>query len=185
MVYTIKNGLKKAYLAPMKTATTWDQLFELGDLVEYAFETAENKSEQPAGNMVVYSFIGKGSSSGTITVPAISDEIFAKIYNTKKNANGDVLYGMDSISGNFCLVIGVTGKATDTGLEKTEYIVLPKTTFGSPSESGQTKSADGTETLQTQQISYTSTALDNGIYKAKTSTLPESITIEMFTPVTQ
>ena len=103
----------------------------------------ENKSEQPAGNMVVYSFIGKGSSSGTITVPAISDEIFAKIYNTKKNANGDVLYGMDSISGNFCLVIGVTGKATDTGLEKTEYIVLPKTTFGSPSESGQTKSADG------------------------------------------
>ena len=108
----------------------------------------------------------------------------AKIYNTKKNSNGDVLYGMDSISGNFCLVIGVTGKATDTGLEKTEYIVLPKTTFGSPSESGQTKSADGTETLQTQQISYTSTALDNGIYKAKTSTLPESITIEMFTPAT-
>lgn len=51
-------------------------------------------------------------------------------------------------------------------------------------ESGQTKSADGTETLQTQQISYTSTALDNGIYKAKTSTLPESITIEMFTPAT-
>ena len=36
MVYTIKNGLKKAYLAAMKTATTWDALFELGDLVEYA-----------------------------------------------------------------------------------------------------------------------------------------------------
>ena len=35
MVYTIKNGLKKAYLAAMKTATTWDALFELGDLVEF------------------------------------------------------------------------------------------------------------------------------------------------------
>lgn len=182
MVYTIKNGLEKAYLAPVTDADTWGEIFELGDLIEYSFETAENTSELSAGNSTVYSFKGIGSSSGTITVPAIDDETYAKIYNTKKNAKGDLLYAMNSLPGKFCLVLGVTAKNSTTGAEITEYMALPSVTFGLAKESGQTKNTDGTETLQTIQLSYTATALDNKVYKAKLKTKPTAIATELFTP---
>ena len=59
-------------------------------------------------------------------------EIFAKIYNTKKNANGDVLYGMDSISGLDELLTPLQSSHTTSG----DDIKLGKTRGRPPVVSG-------------------------------------------------
>ena len=84
-----------------------------------------------------------------VLTPSVSDiyeEVKAKIFDTKVNSTGGVLYSTKANVGYKVLIIEQTVVNSATGLESTVCLIFPKVSLGkSINEAGSTKDADGND----------------------------------------
>ena len=179
----LQNGLRKLKMAQILDDGSYGEIFTVSDMTEISCETAEGEVNLPAGNRIIYSKKSKGKTTGTVGFYTIDEDIEAKIFGYKKNANGDILYGMVDIKPYFALIAEFTSVNPDTGIEGNGYLIFPKVAVGELQDSIQTKDADGNESFSAKSLSYTAMSLDNTnkTYKLKGyGETPETITADMF-----
>ena len=181
----IANGLLKAKLADITEDGSYGTPYAICDLTEMSAETSESSVSLPAGNRIIYSKSSIGKTNGSISFYDIYEEVKAKIFDTKVNRTGGVLYSTKANVGYKVLIIEQTVVNSATGLESTVCLIFPKVSLGkSINEAGSTKDADGNETNNTKSLSFEAMSLDSGVYKlVQPGECPATITAALFTAV--
>ena len=179
----LENGLRKLKMAQIQDDGNYGEIFEVADLTQVTAETSEGETKLPAGNRVIYSKKSKGSTTGTVGFYATDEETEAKIFGYKKNAAGNVLYGMKDKKPFAALIVEFTAVNPNTGVDEEGYLIFPKVALGEIGNDIATKDADGNETFNAKSLAFTAMALDNEnkTYKLKGfGPTPETITADMF-----
>ena len=93
-VAKLENGLRKLKMAQLNDEGSYGDIFTVADMTQITAETSEGETKLAAGNAVIYSKKSKGSTTGTVGFYSTDEDTEAKIFGYKKNAAGNILYGM-------------------------------------------------------------------------------------------
>ena len=192
-VAKLENGLRKLKMAQLNDDGSYGDIFTVADMTQITAETSEGETKLAAGNAVIYSKKSKGSTTGSVGFYSTDEETEAKIFGYKKNAAGNILYGMtdNKLYGMkdqkpfMALIAEFTAVNPATGNEENGYLIFPKCALGEISQDISTKDADGNETFNAKSLAFTAMALDNAnkTYKLKGfGETPATLTAEMFVP---
>ena len=184
-VAKLENGLRKLKMAQLNDEGSYGDIFTVADMTQITAETSEGETKLAAGNAIIYSKKSKGSTTGTVGFYSTDEDTEAKIFGYKKNAAGNILYGMTDNKPFVAIIAEFTAVNPATGNEENGYLIFPKCALGEISQDISTKDADGNETFNAKSLAFTAMALDNAnkTYKLKGfGETPATLTAEMFVP---
>lgn len=168
MQYSVKNGLGKCYVAKITSEGTWDVPKELGDLIEVSITASENTATMHAGNRIILTDSGLGDIDGSITLPALNEEMECYIFGHKKRKGGGIIKSSKDVKPYLAFLFEQTSKNDTTGEEVVDYVTLYKGQFNLAERKGKTK--EGSPELQSTSLSMKFSTLDTGVYMDIVST---------------
>lgn len=180
----LTNGLRKLKMADIQEGGTYGEIYTVADLTAMTAETAENETTLAAGNGTLFSIMGIGKTSGSVSFYGMTDEVEAKLFDVREGKNGGKVYGAKANRGAKALIVETTSVNPETGLEEDVHIIFPRVTLGSTlNNEGTTKDADGNMTINTKSLSFTALSLNNSFQTYKyinVGETPSELTADMF-----
>ena len=168
MKYSVKNGLRKCYVAKITSDGTWDVPKELGDLIEVSIQASENSATMYAGNRIVMTDSALGDIEGSITIPSLSEEMECYIFGHQKRQGGGIIKSSKDVKPYVAFLFEQTSKNDTTGEEVVDYVTLYKGQFNLAERKGKTK--EGSPELQSTSLSMKFSTLNSGVYMDIVST---------------
>ena len=178
MQYSVKNGLGKCYVAKIQSEGTWDSPKELGDLIEVSITASENTATMHAGNRIILTDSALGDIDGSITLPALNEEMECYIFGHQKREGGGIIKSSKDVKPYLAFLFEQTSKNDTTGEEVVDYVTLYKGQFNLAERKGKTK--EGSPELQSTSLSMKFSTLDSGVYMDIVSTDSEGYNEEAF-----
>lgn len=181
-VVRLTNGLRKLKMADIQEGG-YGAIYEVADLTAMTAETSENETTLAAGNGTLFSIMGIGKTSGSVSFYGMTDEVEAKLFDVREGKNGGKVYGAKANRGAKALIVEATSVNPETGLEEDVHIIFPRVTLGVLSDEGTTKDADGNMTINTKSLSFTALSLNNSFQTYKYMNVgetPSELTADMF-----
>lgn len=182
---TIKltNGLTRFLVADILENGEYGDIYEVAKLTSVTADTAEGSVSLAAGNAIIYSKKSVGKTTGSLGFYGMPDDVETKLFDVRKSKTGGKIYGMRANKGYKAVIVEATAVNLETGLEEYSHMIFPKVSLGLIGEEGQTKDADGNETINAKSLSFEALALDNDFRTYKyinSGKAPDSITKDMF-----
>ncbi|MFQ8920932.1 MAG: major tail protein [Clostridium paraputrificum] len=168
MKYSVKNGLRKCYVAKITSDGTWDVPKELGDLIEVSIQASENSATMYAGNRIIMTDSALGDIDGSITIPSLSEEMECYIFGHQKRQGGGIIKSSKDVKPYVAFLFEQTSKNDTTGEEVVDYVTLYKGQFNLAERKGKTK--EGSPELQSTSLSMKFSTLNSGVYMDIVST---------------
>lgn len=156
------TGNGKVYYAILKGDGTYEEVKELGPLVETSVKENNNTSQADAGDQVYLQATEYGGTDVTFGVYNITKEAQCEIYgHTLSNTGGIIKNSNDKIP---YLALMIEGHAQTEVAKVTDYIILYKGMLQAPELKTKTKSK-GTTEFQYYSISGTFQDNDDGLHQ--------------------
>lgn len=181
----LTNGLRKLKMADIDSSKEggYGEIYQVADLTTMTAETSQNETSLPAGNGIIFSIIGVGKTTGSVSFYGMSDEVEGKLFDVREGKNGGKIYGAKANRGAKALIVEATVINPETGEEQDAHIIFPRVTLGVLSDEGTTKDAEGNMTINTKSLSFTALSLNNAFQTYKyinVGETPSALTMDMF-----
>ena len=117
----LENGLRKLKMSQIADDGTYGTVLTIADMTQISADTAEGETKLAAGNYVIYSKRSKGATTGNVGIYGMDEETETILFGTKKNSDGNTLFGMSDQKKLVALIAEFTAVNPETDAEALDF----------------------------------------------------------------